>query len=275
MLALSALVIAFAAAAAEGTQLLTTDATCRPGVPSDHDYLLCLGDEQIRRARTSPRGSPSWHGAFIEALGFYRQALKASNDVEDKRQALQYIAKVYGPGYLDEAGQLINALSELLAVTPSDPQLVYRLSRVQEQHGLVDSAEETLLGARRLYPETAEYYKWLAQFYSRRAAALAAAPRATAELQGTIGASSEPPRRLDKPVYSREALAAGARGPVWLELTIDEAGRVVSARPVRSVPLLDDAAMAVARHWTYEPKVVNGRGVPVTFIERVDFQMPE
>jgi TonB family protein len=51
--------------------------------------------------------------------------------------------------------------------------------------------------------------------------------------------------------------------PGGLEVRIDDTGPVVEARVVRSIPLLDDAAIAAARQWQFEPAVIDGRPVPV------------
>jgi protein TonB len=40
---------------------------------------------------------------------------------------------------------------------------------------------------------------------------------------------------------------------------------------MRSVPLLDDAALAAVRTWQYEPTLLNGQPVPVRMTVTVNF----
>jgi protein TonB len=82
-----------------------------------------------------------------------------------------------------------------------------------------------------------------------------------------------PPRpiRITKPVYPQEAFVKKVEGMVVLEILIDASGRVVRARVIRSVPLLDDAAVEAVRGWTFAPAIKQGRPVaalaqaPITF----------
>jgi len=58
---------------------------------------------------------------------------------------------------------------------------------------------------------------------------------------------------------------------VILELPIDQYGAVPEARVLRSVPLLDQAAVDAARQWRFEPAHLNGRPVPVIMTATVSF----
>jgi len=75
------------------------------------------------------------------------------------------------------------------------------------------------------------------------------------------------------PVYPEIARAARAEGTVVLEATIDETGRVRNVRVLRSVPLLDEAAMAAVRQWRYRPTLLNGVAVPVLLNVTVTFTL--
>lgn len=72
-----------------------------------------------------------------------------------------------------------------------------------------------------------------------------------------------PPRviRLTKPVYPQEAFVKKIEGTVLLEILIDAEGRVVRARVVASIPLLDAAALDAVRQWVFAPAIKHGRPV--------------
>ncbi|HNS05542.1 MAG TPA: energy transducer TonB, partial [Candidatus Saccharicenans sp.] len=71
------------------------------------------------------------------------------------------------------------------------------------------------------------------------------------------------------------AAARDARieGVVILEATTDVYGRVQSVKVLRSVPLLDQAAIEAVRQWVYEPMVINGRPRSVTFTVTITFKL--
>ena len=60
-----------------------------------------------------------------------------------------------------------------------------------------------------------------------------------------------------------------------LDATIDPDGRVSNARVVRSIPLLDAAAVAAVQQWEFTPTVIDGRAVPVIMTVTVNFTAPD
>jgi TonB family protein len=76
-----------------------------------------------------------------------------------------------------------------------------------------------------------------------------------------------------KPEYPAEALARGQRGIVILELLIDAQGKVSSVEVVRSVPPFDEAAVAAARKWEFEPTRVDGKPVSVRWTVPITFML--
>jgi protein TonB len=75
------------------------------------------------------------------------------------------------------------------------------------------------------------------------------------------------------PIDPAIAQAARVQGMVILEATIGIDGRVQNARVLRSIPLLDEAALAAVRQWTFTPTTLNGVPVPVIMTVTVHFQL--
>jgi TonB family protein len=75
------------------------------------------------------------------------------------------------------------------------------------------------------------------------------------------------------PVYPPIAQSARVQGVVILEAVIDEQGDVASARVVRSIPLLDGAALDAVSKWKYAPADVDGRLVAVVMTVTVNFRL--
>jgi TonB family protein len=75
------------------------------------------------------------------------------------------------------------------------------------------------------------------------------------------------------PAHPLVAMQARVSGTVVLEALVDERGRVADARVVRSIPLLDQAALDAARQWEFTPTVVNGETVPVLVMLEMTFAL--
>ncbi len=90
-----------------------------------------------------------------------------------------------------------------------------------------------------------------------------------------VGGNIRPPTRVHyvEPVYPRFALAGGVQGTVILQATIDEQGSVREVKVLRSVPLLDDAAVRAVSQWTFTPTLLNGTPVPVVMTVTVGFAL--
>ena len=72
-------------------------------------------------------------------------------------------------------------------------------------------------------------------------------------------------------VVPEAARRAGVHGMVVLEIVIGADGKVESAKVLRSIPLLDQAAIDAVKQWVFEPTHLNGRPVPVIMTATVNF----
>jgi protein TonB len=88
-----------------------------------------------------------------------------------------------------------------------------------------------------------------------------------------VGGDIRAPRKLHHvaPVYPTIAAQARVSGTVILEATISRAGDVADVRVLRSVPLLDAAAVEAVRQWRYDPPRLNGTPVSVLLTVTVRF----
>ncbi len=75
------------------------------------------------------------------------------------------------------------------------------------------------------------------------------------------------------PGYPAIAQAARVSGIVIIQATIGVDGAVVDATVLRSVPLLDQAALAAVRQWRYTPTRLNGEPVAVVMTVTVNFEL--
>jgi TonB family C-terminal domain len=263
--------------------LSTATANCTGGVAGAVD--LCLADREFAEAEASQAG-PDRTRHLQASLDLYRKAASAANDEVTKIKALDAATRTLDAKHLNDPAALELTLRELIRIAPNDLQFMFRLSRVQEEQGELEAAEDMLLAAHRQQPQELAPYKMLAQFYARRATAIsnqiaqAKGPSpTTTDIPGTpdkdgiyrVGGGVPPPQRTDIPRYPLEAKAAGVGGVVLAEVVVNERGAVADAKVIRSVPMLDEAALETVRQWRFRPSVVNGEPVPTRMIVTVTF----
>ncbi len=245
---------------------------------------VCAGEDAQRLASEATSG-PERMRHLGRAADHYRRAATVSTRLEAQILAFTLLADCYDAQRLNDPARMEAALREIIRLAPGEGAPVARLARLQEDQGLLDAAEDTLLTARRQRPDAIDLFKLLAQFYARRVTALTkdASPTASAKSNPgepdaagvyQVGGPVTAPSRLDVPQYPPDARAAGINGLVMAEVVIDPSGRVTDARIVRSIPLLDDAALAAVRNWQFAPTVINGQSVPVRMTVQVNFTLP-
>lgn len=115
-----------------------------------------------------------------------------------------------------------------------------------------------------------------------KADAAAAAEKAAAEAREKtlkeavrVGGKIKPPTKTKDvtPAYPEAARSAKVQGVVIIEATIGANGKVADAKILRSVPQLDDAALAAVKQWEFSPTLLNGKPVPVVMTVTVNFKL--
>ena len=94
----------------------------------------------------------------------------------------------------------------------------------------------------------------------------AAPPVVTPPAPVRIGGQITAPALVHRvePQYPEVAVRAHVAGSVLLEASVDTEGRVESVRVLRSIGLLNNAAVEAVKQWRYSPLVLNG--IPTPFI---------
>jgi protein TonB len=90
-----------------------------------------------------------------------------------------------------------------------------------------------------------------------------------------VGGNIRPPTKIKdvRPVYPAIAQAVRVQGVVIIEATIGSTGRVLDTKLLRSIPLLDAAALDAVRQWEFTPTLLNGSPVPVVMTVTVNFAL--
>src|SRR5262249_22925625 len=84
----------------------------------------------------------------------------------------------------------------------------------------------------------------------------------------TVGGAIRPPQKIFDvaPDYPAAAMAQNVRGIVVVQIRIAVDGSVADAQVVRSIALLDEAAVRAVRQWRFKPTLLNGQPVEVSMI---------
>ena len=90
-----------------------------------------------------------------------------------------------------------------------------------------------------------------------------------------VGGNIKDPKKIKdvQPVYPPIAQSARVQGIVIIEATIGKDGSVKDAKVLRSVPLLDQAALDAVRQWKFTPTLLNGVPVAVIMTVTVNFTL--
>lgn len=75
------------------------------------------------------------------------------------------------------------------------------------------------------------------------------------------------------PAFPAIAQSARVQGVVILEVIVGMSGSVENACVLRSIPLLDQAAIDAVRQWEFVPTLLNGQPVPVLMTVTVNFTL--
>jgi protein TonB len=90
-----------------------------------------------------------------------------------------------------------------------------------------------------------------------------------------VGGSIKTPTQVRRvsPEYPAIAQYARVEGMVIIEAVIGPSGTVEGAKVLRSIPLLDAAALDAVKQWVYTPTLLNGVPVPVIMTVTVHFTL--
>lgn len=137
------------------------------------------------------------------------------------------------------------------------------------------ATDREVLAFVRLKPGAIGYVSVDAPVQGVKVLSLSGRPSNAAREPVRVGGTVRPPAKIVdiRPLYPAVARQARAEGTVEIEIVIGPTGNVEQARVIRSVPLLDRAALDAVRQWKYAPTIVNGVAVPVTIAVGVSFAL--
>lgn len=240
------------------------------------------------------RGEPDNDAHLAKAIESMQRAADTAVDEAERSEALSLLARTYeDPKAANDVATAEDIVRRLVAVDQRAEHHVW-LARLQERLGRTDEAERTLKNAADMLTDSAKVYQELVAFYMRtkqldkiQALPRDRLPAGVAPPSDGPSASKVPPRpgavrvggnirapqKLHSvdPVYPPEAAAARIAGVVILEVQIDQQGNVSDVGVLRSIPMLDAAAIDCVKQWKYDVTYLNGMPVAVIMTVTVNF----
>jgi TonB family protein len=140
-------------------------------------------------------------------------------------------------------------------------------------HALIESATTAIKSWRYDPPAEAPLTFTVTIRYGDEPETMAFSAKADAKALRVGGAIKPPLKLVDvRPVYPDDARAAGVGGTVIIEARIGADGSVEAAHVIKSIPLLDRAALDAVKQWKFAPTLMNGVPTPVIMTVTISFK---
>ena len=182
----------------------------------------------------------------------------------------------------DKLRELERAYQRAMERGPGNPDLVRAQAELERVNDQLAKDEETLRRSVRLAESAARLAQAEDALRTARASQEAApnprplvspSGRAPIRIPDTPGAQPPTVTRSIKPDHPLAAMQARVSGTVVLEALVDERGNVPDARVIRSIPLLDQAALDAVKQWQFKPATLKGEAVPAIVQIELEFTL--
>jgi TonB family protein len=232
----------------------------QPGPVEQRATVVTTGDMLPRRIYGDPpMFPPQVHGESTSASVTLRTVVDEAGNVAELRLA----------GYALRRG-------DVSAVVSGGPDSAIRLES-PDLVAFIQSAASAVRHSRYEPPSRgAVVFNVVVQFAAAQNAVVRDMPiseRVTNDGALRVGGNIRSPRKVKdaRPVYPQDARDAGVQGVVIVEVRVDPDGRVGRAHVLRSIPLLDQAALDAVQQWEFEPTLLNGAPVAVVMTVTIQF----
>lgn len=136
--------------------------------PGKVEILFYLGNSYDNLYKVSRAGEPDNDAYIQKAIENYQSAAERGPNPEIRKLALQYLVAAYGPEKLNDAAKAEPIVEKMISVDPGDPANYFYLSKIYEDAGRYDEAEQTLLKGRDAKPNDPLVYQTMSGFYNRQ-----------------------------------------------------------------------------------------------------------
>jgi tetratricopeptide (TPR) repeat protein len=136
-----------------------------PTFAQAHFYLANSYDNMYKPAR---KGEPENDAHMEKAIAEYKKAAQSDPNPATRKLAMQYLVAAYGPDKLNDPSQAEPIVKQMIELDPNDPANYFALSKMYEDAGRYDEAEQALLKAKEVKPNDPLVYTTLSGYYNRQ-----------------------------------------------------------------------------------------------------------
>jgi tetratricopeptide (TPR) repeat protein len=138
------------------------------GNPSLTPAYFFLANSYDNLYKPSRKGEAENDSYLKKAVDYYRKSSQVETDKTFKTRALQYLVNAYGPDKLNDPSQAEPLLQEMIKIDPREVSNYVILSKMYEDVGQYELAEQTLVAAKQANPSDSSIYQQLASYYNRQ-----------------------------------------------------------------------------------------------------------
>ena len=135
--------------------------------PTLSSAYFYLGNSYDQLFKPSRKGEAENDAYLKKAIDNYRKCADMEKDPLLRKRSLEYLVNAYGPDKMADPGQAVPIIEEMIKLEPTEPTNYFMLATMYENAGNYDVAEQQLLKAKEMRPESSDVYKQLAAFYNR------------------------------------------------------------------------------------------------------------
>ena len=133
-----------------------------------------LGNSYDNQFKPSRKGEAANDALLDKAIKNYQLAsekLAKSDKPDDKilgRRSLEFLVNAYGPDKMNDPAKAEPVVQRMIQIEPGEPGNYFALSKIYEDAGAYENAEQILLSAKNARPNDPAVYMTLAGYYNRQ-----------------------------------------------------------------------------------------------------------
>jgi tetratricopeptide (TPR) repeat protein len=136
--------------------------------PSKSEIYFYLGNSYDNLYKVSRAGEPENDAYIQKAIANYQKAAENDKSPQMKKLALEYLVSAYGPDKLNDPSKAEPIVQKMIEIEPGEPTNYFALSKIYEDSGRYDEAEQALMKARDAKPTDPAVYTAISGFYNRQ-----------------------------------------------------------------------------------------------------------
>jgi tetratricopeptide (TPR) repeat protein len=136
--------------------------------PNRTEVYFYLGNSYDNAYKPARAGEPQNDSYMQKAVENYKKAATEDKNPDMKKLALQYLVAAYGAEKLNDPAQAEPVIQQLVQMDPNEPNAYFALSKLYEDSGRYEEAEQALLKGRDVKPNDPTVYATISGFYNRQ-----------------------------------------------------------------------------------------------------------